>query len=669
MTDIFVSYKSEERDRAQQLAEVLSQIGYDVWWDASLLAGSQFTTEIEEVIKGAKAVIVLWSRAAIKSEWVKAEAEAARRRGIALSVRIDDVSPDDLPLLFRATHIVDLADWKGNKKDAAFAQLLAAVRNKAGPPRKVRSKEEASQQLRAHTEEAEFWQTISLSPMQSAAEYRAYLERFGVAAKWSELAHARIVKLETEERAKQPKRLHALAHRTGLFLGAAAAAVTVLAFFGMSRSDDVKQWFSQIAGLGIFKSQSADSQEARECRRLASPLGLNTHLIDLLKSQVEMNQPALAVEWCEAALKKNPDDPGLLSLAARAYFDTGDIKRAYANAQLAAKSGNPDGMEILGTIEYPEKGSKEDYTTALENYRKAADEGNATAQYYLGRMHALGLGVDKNEEKAVEYYRMAADQDNKYGLLMLGYSFANGIGVPATDKEANNRKAFDLYRRAADLGYHVAQNNLGSLYATGKSTDVKEPEQRYKQAVKYYERAARQGYALAQSNLGLLYANNQIGVEMGAGQRYAEALRWLKPAAEQDADRYAQALAQGALGWLYMHGNAPGVTNQDDADKMAVGYLQMAANKGESVAEYNLAVMYRDGRGVDKSDQTANNRKAFELFERSANKGYSWSQLELGRFYLSGRGAVPDRAKAIEWLKKAAAQGLKEAEEQLTKLK
>ena len=61
MADVFISYKREERDVAENLARALTAQGYSVWWDVDLLPGDRFANEIEAVIKRAKAVIVLWS--------------------------------------------------------------------------------------------------------------------------------------------------------------------------------------------------------------------------------------------------------------------------------------------------------------------------------------------------------------------------------------------------------------------------------------------------------------------------------------------------------------------------------------------------------------------------------------------------------------------------------
>src|SRR5258707_6245301 len=49
-----------------------------IWWDADLPANRDYADVIEERLAGAKAVLVLWSAEAVKSQWVRSEADRAR---------------------------------------------------------------------------------------------------------------------------------------------------------------------------------------------------------------------------------------------------------------------------------------------------------------------------------------------------------------------------------------------------------------------------------------------------------------------------------------------------------------------------------------------------------------------------------------------------------------
>ena len=97
MSEIFISYKREERDKAHSIAEALAKRGFSVWWDIDLLPGDRFADEISAVIDNAKSAVVLWSDAATNSDFVRAEALRAFNRDILIPVRLDDCK---LPLPF-----------------------------------------------------------------------------------------------------------------------------------------------------------------------------------------------------------------------------------------------------------------------------------------------------------------------------------------------------------------------------------------------------------------------------------------------------------------------------------------------------------------------------------------------------------------------------------------
>ena len=47
MADVFISYASEDRDRAAKLASALGERGWSVWWDRKIVAGQAFDQAIE----------------------------------------------------------------------------------------------------------------------------------------------------------------------------------------------------------------------------------------------------------------------------------------------------------------------------------------------------------------------------------------------------------------------------------------------------------------------------------------------------------------------------------------------------------------------------------------------------------------------------------------------
>lgn len=77
-----------------------------MWWDRQLHPGERFSAEIERALKGADAVVALWSKASIESAWVQDEAGVGRDSGRLVPALLEPVTP---PLGFRQYHAVDLS--------------------------------------------------------------------------------------------------------------------------------------------------------------------------------------------------------------------------------------------------------------------------------------------------------------------------------------------------------------------------------------------------------------------------------------------------------------------------------------------------------------------------------------------------------------------------------
>jgi hypothetical protein len=132
MSDIFISYASADRECARELAAQLEHLGWGVWWDREIQAGKTFAGVIEREIDQARCVIVLWSRAAVDSRWVRDEANEGLKRDVLVPVLIDEIAP---PLGFRSIHAANLVGWKGDPSSGGFRQLVRDLGKVLGPPR------------------------------------------------------------------------------------------------------------------------------------------------------------------------------------------------------------------------------------------------------------------------------------------------------------------------------------------------------------------------------------------------------------------------------------------------------------------------------------------------------------------------------------------------------
>jgi hypothetical protein len=131
MSEIFISYASENRPAARMLAQALELRGWNVWWDREIPLGKTFDEVIEQSIVRAKCMIVLWSAASVASEWVRTEASEGRRRNILLPALIEPVEP---PLAFRLLNCADLTAWVGGGSSMELERLIQHVKELLGAP-------------------------------------------------------------------------------------------------------------------------------------------------------------------------------------------------------------------------------------------------------------------------------------------------------------------------------------------------------------------------------------------------------------------------------------------------------------------------------------------------------------------------------------------------------
>jgi hypothetical protein len=125
MSEIFISYKKEDRDRVAKIVDGLREEGLDVWWDQDIGPGQPWDQTVAAKLEGARCVVAVWSTLSVAAPWVKEEAGAGKQRGILVPVRIHDVDP---PLGFGLIQAADLRFWKGDRTDKAWTDFAETVR-------------------------------------------------------------------------------------------------------------------------------------------------------------------------------------------------------------------------------------------------------------------------------------------------------------------------------------------------------------------------------------------------------------------------------------------------------------------------------------------------------------------------------------------------------------
>jgi TolB-like protein/Tfp pilus assembly protein PilF len=126
---LLLSYGHGDVQTAERFAKSFEREGISVWWDSSIRSGEAFDALIEEALKGAKAVVVLWSKTSVQSRWVRAEATLPDRNRTLVPAMIE---PCERPIMFELTHTADPSRWNGDTSDRTWQAFLSDVRRLVG---------------------------------------------------------------------------------------------------------------------------------------------------------------------------------------------------------------------------------------------------------------------------------------------------------------------------------------------------------------------------------------------------------------------------------------------------------------------------------------------------------------------------------------------------------
>ncbi|SEH06114.1 TIR domain-containing protein [Candidatus Venteria ishoeyi] len=133
--DIFISYRTTQRDWAETLAVNLSVQGYKIFLDAwEIYGGQDFTESIEHALNHSRCAVMIATPEAADSGWVQREYELMvaleqQQNGFYFIPLVWGEFPDS-PFLEKR-HAVDFGDSNEQQYRVAFQQLLAALRQQA----------------------------------------------------------------------------------------------------------------------------------------------------------------------------------------------------------------------------------------------------------------------------------------------------------------------------------------------------------------------------------------------------------------------------------------------------------------------------------------------------------------------------------------------------------
>lgn len=337
--------------------------------------------------------------------------------------------------------------------------------------------------------------------------------------------------------------------------------------------------------------------------------------------------PVMAAEWYrKAASHDHPEACAHMARTALAQ-PTNALPGAIEWLQKGADAGDAFCQSKLGVFYSEGTGVVKNVNRAFQLFLKAADQGDLEAEFRLGLCYCDGDGVVANAKSGFDKFERAANKGHVVAQRMVGVCYDEGIGVKQ-DKVA----AFRWYLRAAENGDAVSEGNVGMCYAQGEGV-----QENIEQAVKWLQKAVDDGNTAAKGMLGLYYLKGEGGLTADA----VKAAALIKDSAEQ-----GDVFSQFIMGGLYLNGK--GV--EKNVSKAFSLYLK-AANKGLAAAQHEVGECYFSGVGVEK-DQ----RAAFGWYKKAAEKDNAQSQAAVAFCYLIGAGVSKDTDETYNWAKKSADQ-------------
>lgn len=361
---------------------------------------------------------------------------------------------------------------------------------------------------------------------------------------------------------------------------------------------------------------------------------------------------------------------------------------------------------------------RENHIEAVKWFQRAAKQDNPTALFEMSRYYILGKCVDKDTDKGIEFMKRAADLGCVEALIYMGIQYQEGN---LFKKDA--AKALKLLRKAVILNdeqefssdcINIAYCSLGEFYLYG--TEV---TRNYTRAVFWFSMAAKLGdtqaifflalccymsygtpeYTKNACNIILEYAKNEvpeaefiIGYFHMHGQiiprDYNTAISWLEKSVMhgyKDASKYiceckrlkANYNTDAKISVNNTQSNtltkiksnkkksrtnteAPNQFNTiNNSYNNEIKKIMQSANTGNSVSQNKLGELFE--KGNTKNNIHQNYREAVLWYKKAAVQGLAQAQYNLGRMYYNGTGTEQSFLNAFYWYDKAAMQGSTDA--------
>lgn len=135
MTDVYIAYAREDRERVRLITEMLRFEGWDLWMDPFDLS-DEISPAAELKLATARVILAFWSDRSRTSEIVRSEAATGLYKNKLMQARIDSGAP---PRPFDQVESLDFSHWRGDIDDPIWRRLTAGLKQHAGEPAGTRA--------------------------------------------------------------------------------------------------------------------------------------------------------------------------------------------------------------------------------------------------------------------------------------------------------------------------------------------------------------------------------------------------------------------------------------------------------------------------------------------------------------------------------------------------
>src|SRR3954454_15328666 len=124
MSEVFIAHARADEAKVRRMAHALGAAGFKVWWDDQLPTHRAYYQVLEERLRAAGAVVVLWSQTAAESQWVRSEADLARGLDKLVQASADGTLP---PMPFNQIQCAQLKGWRGRPEHGQWRKVVDSV--------------------------------------------------------------------------------------------------------------------------------------------------------------------------------------------------------------------------------------------------------------------------------------------------------------------------------------------------------------------------------------------------------------------------------------------------------------------------------------------------------------------------------------------------------------